>query len=59
VAYPLGLPAVIAGEGETYEEAVADVHSAMRFDFKHYAQAGEIQDMPEDAFLIETDLDAA
>ncbi len=31
VAYPLGLKGVVVGEGETYEEALADVKSAIRF----------------------------
>lgn len=31
VAYPLGLKGVVVGEGDTYEEALADVESAMRF----------------------------
>ncbi len=31
VAYPLGLKGVVAGEGETYDEALADVRSAIRF----------------------------
>ena len=31
VAYPLGLKGGIAGEGKTYDEAVADVRSAIRF----------------------------
>jgi predicted RNase H-like HicB family nuclease len=31
VAYPLGLQEVVVGEGDTYEEAVADVTSAIRF----------------------------
>lgn len=39
VAFPLGLPAVIVGEGDTYDEAVADVSSAIRFYFKHYADS--------------------
>ncbi|MEW6145373.1 MAG: type II toxin-antitoxin system HicB family antitoxin [Thermodesulfobacteriota bacterium] len=29
VAYPIGLKGVVAGEGETYDEAVADVKSAI------------------------------
>jgi predicted RNase H-like HicB family nuclease len=29
VAYPLGLKGVIVGEGDTYEEALADVKSAI------------------------------
>jgi predicted RNase H-like HicB family nuclease len=31
IAYPLGLKGVIVGEGDTYEEALADVQSAMTF----------------------------
>lgn len=31
VAYPLGLKGVVVGEGDTYEEALADVKSAIGF----------------------------
>lgn len=31
VAYPLGLKGVVVGEGDTYDEALADVRSAIRF----------------------------
>jgi predicted RNase H-like HicB family nuclease len=31
VAYPLGCKGVIVGQGDTYEEALADVKSAMCF----------------------------
>ena len=31
VAYPLDLKGVVVGEGDTYEEALADVKSAVRF----------------------------
>jgi predicted RNase H-like HicB family nuclease len=31
VAYPLGLKGVIVGEGDSYEEALNDVKSAIRF----------------------------
>ena len=31
VAYPLGLKGVVVGEGDTYEEALTDVRSAIRF----------------------------
>jgi len=31
VAYPLGLKGVVVGEGDTYEAAVTDVKSAIRF----------------------------
>ncbi len=31
LAYPLGLKGVVVGEGDTYDEALADVTSAIRF----------------------------
>jgi predicted RNase H-like HicB family nuclease len=31
VAYPLGIKGVVVGEGNTYEEALSDVKSAIRF----------------------------
>lgn len=38
VAYPLGIKGVVVGEGESYEDALADVRSAIRF---HVEQFGE------------------
>ncbi len=31
VAYPLGIKGVVVGQGETYEAALADVKSAIKF----------------------------
>ncbi|MDB5289818.1 MAG: hypothetical protein JWL69_1059 [Phycisphaerales bacterium] len=31
VAYPLGLKGVVVGQGKTYEQALADVRSAIQF----------------------------
>ncbi len=31
VAYPLGLKGIVVGEGDTYEEALSDVKSAIAF----------------------------
>ena len=31
VAYPLGLKGIVVGEGDTYEDALADVKSAIQF----------------------------
>jgi predicted RNase H-like HicB family nuclease len=38
VAYPLGLKGVIVGEGDTYEEALADVKSAIRFHIETFGE---------------------
>ena len=31
VAYPLGIKGVVVGQGDTYEEALSDVKSVIRF----------------------------
>lgn len=31
LAYPLGMKGVVVGEGDTYEDALADVKSAIQF----------------------------
>ena len=36
VAYPLGIKGVVVGEGSTYEEAVNDVKSAIKFHLKTF-----------------------
>lgn len=36
VAYPLGLRGVVVGEGDSYEAALADVESAIRFHYETF-----------------------
>jgi len=36
VAYPVGVKGVVVGEGDTYEEALADVRSAIRFHIESF-----------------------
>ena len=38
VAYPLGLKGVVVGDGNTYEEALADVKSAITFHIETFGQ---------------------
>jgi predicted RNase H-like HicB family nuclease len=38
VAYPLGAKGVVVGEGQTYEEALADVRSAIGFHLESFGQ---------------------
>jgi hypothetical protein len=38
VAYPIGIDAVITGEGNTYEAALADVASAIRFHLETFGE---------------------
>jgi predicted RNase H-like HicB family nuclease len=38
VAYPLGLKGVVVGEGDSYEDALTDVKSAIRFHVKTFGE---------------------
>ena len=38
VAYPLGLKGVVVGEGNTYDEALADVKSAIAFHIETFGR---------------------
>jgi len=38
VAYPLGLKGVVVGQGDTYEEALSDVKSAIRFHIETFRE---------------------
>ena len=53
VAYPLGLKGVIVGEGDTYEEALADVKSAIQFHFETFGEEAFDSDSPLEAFVAE------
>jgi predicted RNase H-like HicB family nuclease len=39
VAYPVGLQGVVVGEGDTYEEALSDVQSAIIFHIETFGSA--------------------
>lgn len=55
VAYPLGLKGVVVGEGDTYEEALADVRSAIRFHIDTFGDEVLQTDPPVlEAFVAET-----
>ena len=36
VAYPIGIRGIIVGQGDTYEEALADVKSAIKFHIESF-----------------------
>ena len=38
VSYPLGLKGVVVGQGNTYEEALADIKSAIRFHINSFGE---------------------
>lgn len=55
VAYPLGLKGVVVGEGDTYEDALSDVKSAIKFHIESFGHDVLESDPPIiDAFMTET-----
>ncbi len=54
VAYPLGIKGVVVGQGDTYETAVADVKSAIKFHLETFGpQDLEIDPPILEAFVAE------
>ncbi len=57
VAYPLGIRGVVVGEGDTYEEALADVKSAIGFHIETFGQEVLEVDQPVlEAFVAEAEV---
>ncbi|MCW5777243.1 MAG: type II toxin-antitoxin system HicB family antitoxin [Phycisphaeraceae bacterium] len=57
VAYPVGLKGVVVGQGDTYEAALADVKSAIRFHLETFGEEGDSADSPVlDVFLGEAEV---
>ena len=55
VAYPLGIKGVVVGEGDSYEDALADVKSAIRFHLETFGPDALSVDPPLlEAFVAET-----
>lgn len=59
VAYPLGFQGAVVGEGDGYEDALADVKSAIRFHIETFGEDALDADSPVlEAFVDETTLSA-
>ena len=54
VAYPLGLKGVVVGQGDTYEDALADVKSAIAFHIETFGpDVYESESLVLEAFVAE------
>ena len=54
VAYPLGLKGTVIGEGDSYDAALADCQSAIRFHLETFGPEAVETDPPVlDAFIAE------
>lgn len=59
VAYPLGLRGVVVAEGDTYEEAMADVKSAILFHIETFGDESLDTESPVlEAFVAEAEIAA-
>jgi len=55
VAYPLGMKGVVVGEGDTYDEALEDVRSAIGFHIETFGgDAFESESPVLEVFVVET-----
>ena len=54
IAYPLGLKGIVVAEGDTYEEALADVRSAIQFHIETFGpEVLEAESPVLEAFVAE------
>lgn len=57
VAYPLGLKGVVVGEGDTYEEALENVKSAINFHLESFGKEAFEGDKIIETFVAEVVVD--
>jgi predicted RNase H-like HicB family nuclease len=59
VAYPVGMRGVVVGEGDSYDEAMVDVKSAIRFHAETFGADAFSDESPvRELFIAETELSA-
>jgi predicted RNase H-like HicB family nuclease len=59
VAYPVGMKGVIVGEGDSYDAALDDVKSAIRFHVETFGPDAMGEESPLlDAFIVDAEVPA-
>lgn len=56
IAYPLGIKGVVVGEGDTYEEALTDVKSAIRCHIETFGYDILEESLVLEAFVAEAEV---
>lgn len=56
-AYPIGLKGVVVAQGDTYEDALDDVRSAIRFHIETFGKKQFSADAPVEAFVAEAEFE--
>lgn len=54
VAYPLGMKGVVVAEGDSFDEVVRELQSAIRFDLETFGAEAIEDDGALEAFIAET-----
>ncbi|MFP4561943.1 MAG: type II toxin-antitoxin system HicB family antitoxin [Spirochaetia bacterium] len=55
IAYPLGIEGIVIGQGDTYDEALSDVKSAIQFHIETFgAEVLDTETPVLEAFVAET-----
>lgn len=58
VAYPLGMKGIVVGQGDTYEEVLTDVRSAIAFHMETFGDVFDEESPVLEAFVAETAIPA-
>lgn len=57
VGYPIGLEGIVVGQGDTYEDALENTKSAIRFHIKSFGpKVIRTKELPTEAFIAEAEL---
>ncbi len=56
VAYPVGLNGIVVGEGDSYEEAMRDVKSAIQFHIETFGMDDLEAEPALEVFIAETEI---
>lgn len=56
VAYPIGLKGAVVGQGDTYDEALTDVRSAIRFHIETFGRSAIDDESVLEAFVAEAEV---
>ncbi len=56
IGYPIGMKGVVVGQGDTYDEALADVRSAIRFHIETFGPKAIDDEAVLEAFVAEAEV---
>lgn len=57
IAYPLGIKGIVVGEGDSYDEALTDARSALRFHIETFGEEVLEDSSVMEAFVADAGID--